>query len=299
MFPQLSHHAKGLLLTAIGGLALTLDIPLVRLADGDPWPILMLRTATTFIVALLIWGIWRAITPKAPALIPGWSGVLVATLYGFGSIFFIMGIFHTSTANLVFIVAFTTMFSALLSWVFLRERPRTPTLLAMVVMIAGILIIVADGLGSGQTFGDFMALCSALVIASAITVSRRSGRDMGFTALVGVIIPCTIAAIGVASTGYRVDAPWWIILNGAVVMPISFFCLATGPKYLSGAEVAMFYLLETVLAPVWVWLIFSEVPTRNAMIGGTILIVALVLHSLWQLAQGRGKPTRGNVRHPA
>ena len=94
----------------------------------------------------------------------------------------------------------------------------------------------------------------------------------------------------------RENARWWIVFNGAVVMPISFFCLANGPKYLSGAEVAMFYLLETVLAPVWVWLIFAEVPSRNALIGGTILIVALIAHSLWQLADGRKSFAKAGVK---
>jgi len=199
----------------------------------------------------------------------------------------------------VFILAFTTMFSALLSWVFVGERPRVQTLLAMAAMIVGVVIIVADGLGSGNLFGDLFALASAFCIATAITISRQSGRDMGFTALVGVIFPFTIACVIVSGVGYSVASPWWIIFNGAIVMPISFFCLANGPKYLSGAEVAMFYLLETVFAPVWVWLIFNEVPTRNSLIGGTILIVALLAHSLWQLANAR-KPARTKaVRHPA
>jgi drug/metabolite transporter (DMT)-like permease len=190
------------------------------------------------------------------------------------------------------------MFAALLSWIFLKERPRPVTLVTMAVMIVGVLIIVFDGIGTGNIFGDFFALCSALLIASAITVSRHSTRDMGFTALIGVIFPFVIAAVIVARTGYRVDQPWWIIFNGAVVMPISFFCLGNGPRYLSGPEVAMFYLLETVFAPVWVWLIFSEAPSRNALIGGTILIVALVAHSLWQLAEGRRRKAAIAVRHP-
>ena len=80
-------------------------------------------------------------------------------------------------------------------------------------------------------------------------------------------------------------------------MPISFFCLATGPKYISAPEVAMFYLLETVLAPIWVWMIFSEVPSRNSMIGGAILIVALLVHSLWQLS--RRRDAEQIVTHPA
>jgi drug/metabolite transporter (DMT)-like permease len=293
-----TNHRKGLLITAIGGLALTIDIPLIRLAEGDPWPILMLRTGTTFLAALVIWSIWRALSPNAPSLIPGKLGAVVAMLYGLGSITFITAVYNTSTANLVFILAFTTMFAALLSWIFLKERPRPVTLVTMAVMIVGVLIIVFDGIGSGNILGDFFALLSALLIASAITVTRHSTRDMGFPALIGVIFPLVVAAIVVAKTGYRVDQPWWIIFDGAVVMPISFFCLANGPKYLSGPEVAMFYLLETVFAPVWVWLIFSEAPSRNALIGGTILIVALVAHSLWQLAAGRRRKAVAAVRHP-
>ena len=294
-----SNHSKGLLLTAIGGMALTVDIPLIRLADGDHWTILLLRTGTTFAAAILIWTVWRMFSKNAPDLVPGRAGVAVAGCYGLGSITFITAVYNTSTANLVFILAFTTMFAALLSWVFLKERPRPATFVAMAAMTVGILIIVGDSLGSGNLFGDFMALCSSFLIASAITISRASGRDMGFTALVGVIFPFLVAAFMVSGTGIQVEAPWWIIFNGAVVMPVSFFCLATGPRYISGPEVAMFYLLETVLAPVWVWMIFAEVPTRNSLIGGSILIVALVTHSVWQLLEGRKRRAATMVRHPA
>lgn len=294
-----SDHSKGLLFTAIGGLALTVDIPLIRLSNGDAWSILMLRTGTTFLAALIMWAVWRSITPKAPQLLPGRAGAVVAALYGLGSITFITAVYNTSTANLVFILAFNTMFSALLSWVFLRERPRPATLVTMAAMIVGVLIIVSDSIGTGNLWGDLLALCSALLIASAITISRASGKDMGFTALVGVLLPFLVAAVFVGQTGYRVDAPWWIIFNGAVVMPISFFCLANGPKYISGPEVAMFYLLETVLAPVWVWMIFSETPSRNSLIGGTILITALVCHSVWQLSEGRKRKALLALRHPA
>lgn len=292
-------HQKGLLITAIGGLVLTFDIPLIRLADGSAWSILLLRTGTTFIAAVIIWTVWRALSRNAPPLIPGWSGLAVAICYGLTSITFVTAVFHTSTADLVFILAFNTVFSALLSWLFLRERPRLGTMIAMLAMIVGVLIIVGGSVGTGKLFGDFMALCSALFVALAITISRASGKDMGFTALVGVIFPLAFAAFMVSGEGLHVAAPWWIIFNGAVIMPISFFCLAAGPKYISGPEVAMFYLLETVLAPVWVWLVFAEAPTRNSLIGGTILIVTLVAHSLWQLHEGRKRRAALAVGHPA
>lgn len=294
-----NNHAKGLLITAIGGLALTVDIPLIRLANGDAWSILMLRSGMTFVSAILIWIVWRFLIGGAPKLVPGRAGLAVAALYGAGSITFVMAVFNTSTANLVFILAFNTMFAALLSWLFLKEQPRPITLAAMMVMIIGVFIIVGDGIGSGHFFGDLLALASALLIASAITISRASGRDMGFTPLVAVILPFALAAVMVAQTGLRVETPAWIIFNGAVIMPLSFFCLATGPRYISGPEVAMFYLLETVLAPVWVWMIFSDVPSTNSLIGGSILIIALVAHASWQLLDGRRRRAVLAVRHPA
>ncbi|OQM77534.1 DMT family transporter [Manganibacter manganicus] len=299
MSEKTSDHAKGLALTAFGGLILTVDIPLIRLADGEAWSILMVRTGATFLMALVIWVVWRLLTPKAPQLIPGRAGVASCVLYGLGSITFVTAVFHTSTADLVFILAFNTMFAALLSWLFLKERPQPVTLAAMAVMIVGVLIIVGASLGTGNLFGNLMALSSAFCIAAAITISRASGKDMGFTALVGVVFPFAVAAFMVAQNGFYISVPGWIIFNGAVVMPISFFCLANGPKYISGPEVAMFYLLETVLAPVWVWMIFSEQPSRSSLVGGTILIVTLIAHSMWQLHQGRKRRAASIVRHPA
>lgn len=292
-------HQKGLLITAIGGLILTVDIPLIRLADGGAWTILLLRTGATFIAAMIIWSVWRALSRNVPPLIPGWSGLIVAICYGLTSITFITAVFHTSTADLVFILAFNTVFAALLSWIFLKERPRAVTIVAMLVMILGVLVIVGGSVGTGKLFGDFMALCSAFFIAVAITISRASGKDMGFTSLIGVLLPLGLAAFMVTGEGFHVNAPWWIIFNGAVIMPISFFCLAAGPKYISGPEVAMFYLLETVLAPIWVWMIFAETPTRNSLIGGGILVVTLVAHSLWQLHDGRRRRGDLAVHHPA
>lgn len=294
-----SNHSKGLLLTGIGGLALTVDIPLIKLAAGSSWSILMMRSGTTFLAAIVIWLVWRSFSRNAPQLIPGRAGLIVAGLYGISSVAFITAVYNTTTANLVFILAFNTVFSALLSWIFLRERPRPPTVLAMFVMVGGVLIIVGGSIGTGNLFGDLMAVCSAFCIASAITISRANGKDMGFTALVGVLLPFLIAAFMVSKTGLQVEAPWWIIFNGAVVMPISFFCLANGPKYISGPEVAMFYLLETVLAPIWVWMIFAEVPTTNSLIGGAILIVTLIAHSIWQLSESRKRRINNAIEQPA
>ena len=276
----LSDHRKGLLLTAIGGLALSMDIPLVRLAHGEMWSLLGVRSIVTVVVTLLILLGIRIAKGKWPMLVPGWPGVAAGLLYGLSTLTFLLSIFNTASANVVFIVAFNPMFGALLSWIFLKERPAISTLIAMAAMIFGVGLIVQQGLTSGHVFGDAMALLSALILASAITIGRGSRREMGFVPLLAAVLPAALGFAQALPAGLSIEHPGWIIFNGAIVMPVAFWCLATGPRYLSAPEVGMFYLLETVLAPVWVWFIFAEAPAAMTLVGGGILVTAIAAHSL-------------------
>lgn len=299
MFRSLSPHAHGLLLAALGGLVLTIDIPLIKLGQANSWSALLIRTSMTLVATLAVWFVLRLFGFKLPPLIPGRVGLVVAGLYSVSSMTFLLAVFYTTTADLVFILAFNTAFAAVLSWIFLRERPRPVTLVAIALMIAGVLIIVHAGIGTGNLLGNALALCSAFLIAAAITISRASGRDMGFASLMAVVPALCVASVMVWQVGFVAEAPQWIMLDGLLVIPIAFFCLANAPKYLSGPEVAMFYLLETVLAPIWVWMIFAEVPTAASLLGGTILIVTLIGHSAWQLAMIRRRRAALAPRHPA
>lgn len=279
-------------------MALTVDIPLIRLADGDVWSIMLLRSGTTLVAVALIWLFLRMRPGGAPPLIQGRAGLVVAALYGASSICFVIAVFNTATADLVFILAFNAMFAAALGWLFLKERPRLPTLAAMVLMIAGVLVIVWGGIGAGNLVGNLFALASAFMIAAAITITRATGRNMGFAALVAVTGPMLVGAFMVFQNGLNVAAPLWVVFNGLVIMPVSFFCLANAPRWITGPEVAMFYLLETVLAPVWVWMIFAEVPTSASLAGGALLIATLIAHSLWQLSENRRRKAALAPRHP-
>lgn len=280
-------YQKGLLITGFGGLVLTVDIPMIRLGGGDVWSAQFTRSIFSFLAAMVCWIALRLWKGKPVSLLPGWAGVQVAFFYGLSAVAFIAAIYNTTTANLVFILTTITIFSALLGWLVLDERPKPVTLWTMAVMIAAIFAIVFDSLESGNLFGDLCALGAAFFLSCGQTVARKSGKDMGFAPMLGAILPAAVAAIVLMSNGgvsaFYLDAPIWTILNGGLIIPIAFWCLATGPKYLTGAEVGMFYLLETVFAPVWVWLIFNEVPTTTALIAGSVLIVALIVHSLWQL----------------
>lgn len=283
-----AERRKGLSLGMLGGLAVSFDIPLVRLADGDIWSVQLLRSISVLAVTALVWFAAYALTRKKLVLIPGWDGLVVTILYGLSSVFFFAAVYATPTANLVFILAFNPMFSALLGWVMLGEKPKPATFLAMIVMTIGVFIIVQEGLSGGHIWGDIAAILATVTISLSITISRASGKDMGFTGLISAAVPAVVAAWFVlGESGLHVNAPAWIIFNGTFVTTTAFFCLSLAPKFVSGPEVAMFYLLETILAPVWVWMIFKEVPTNQALVGGSILLTALVAHTVWELNEDR------------
>jgi len=276
-------HRKGLVLTTIGGLALSFDVPLVRLGHGDLWSTVLVRSVMTFTAAILLWLIVRRFTTARPVLVPGRVGALAGLSYGISTLCFMGAVFNTATANVVFIVAFTPMFAAILGWLILKERPSPSTLVTMLIMVAGVGLIVSGGLAGGHLFGDILAACASFLLSLAIVIGRSARIDMGFVPLVATIIPACVAAYFVAANGSSLISPLSVMFDGTIMMPLAFWCLATGPKYLSGPEVGMFYLLETILAPVWVWLIFAEVPSVRTLTGGAILIAALVGYSVWQM----------------
>jgi len=282
MFSNLSDHRKGLLLTTFGGLALSMDIPLIRLSSGDVWSVLSARSLATIVVALTVLVIIRRVTGSLRNVLPGWLGLPVGLFYGLTTITFLLAVYYTTAANVVFIIALNPMFTALLSWIFLKERPALSTFVTMAVMLLGVGLIVGDGMEGGHLLGDALSVLASFSIACAITIGRASRRDMGFASLLSAVIPAAAGLYHLVPSGFSIDQPGWILLDGAVLMPLSFWCLATGTRFLSAPEVAMFYLLETILAPIWVWLIFAEAPTNMALAGGAILILALGAHSLWQ-----------------
>lgn len=279
----MSDHRKGLVLTTIGGLALSFDVPLVKLGDGELWSVIALRSLVTCAAAIVLWLLAGYFSKRRPVLVPGRAGLLAGLCYGLSTMTFLGAVFLTATANVVFIVAFTPMFAALFGWLVLKEVPSLSTVLTMVAMAAGVALIVAGGLEAGGLLGDLLAALTSALLAGAITIARKTRSDMGFVPLVATALPALIGLAMVANEGFAVAAPVWIVFDGAVMIPLAFWCLATGPRYLSGPEVGMFYLLETILAPIWVWMIFSEVPAAQTVAGGAILVSALILHSAWQM----------------
>lgn len=278
-----SPTVAGLLIAFIGGVALSFDIPIIRLAVSDPWLVMVLRGGGIALMLALVWRFLPDLTGTSRLPFADVDWMTVAILQGVTNIIFTVAIFLTPTANIVFILAFNPLIAALLAWWLIGERPSLMTWMAIAVTIAGVTLIVGDGLGQGNTLGDLGALACAAIIAYTLVLTRRSGKDMslapGFGGLISAVfgLPMAIAYSGMP------EQIGWLFFNGLLVMPLAASFLALAPKYISAPQVGMFFLLETVLAPIWVWWLFGEIPTQNTLIGGLMIFGAIAVHSFSQL----------------
>ncbi len=275
---------KGLVASALGGLLLTVDVPLLKLAHADALTLITVRGIFVFISLFVFWNLRRQFHGARTPFINGYVSVVVATISAVAGILFIQAIMLTPVANVVFILAFNPLFAALLAWIVLAERLDWATALAITASITGVGIIVFDSLHSGGLIGNLMALGVSMLLAVSITVIRRSRSDQSMSAAQGGLLAAAMTVWFCQPQALQAEGWGWLALNGLVVMPVSAALLMYAPRHVAGPVVAMFYLLETVLTPVWMWLIFGEMPTFHSLIGGAIVIASLLCHSIYMLA---------------
>ena len=279
---------NGSALGAIGGLVISFDIPMIRLAGSDPWITLTVRGACMALALTLVWLLLRK--PGRTTPLADTDFITVGVLYGASTFFFTLAIYTTTTANLVFILAFMSMIAALLAWVLVGERPRPATWTAIAVTISGVAIIVSDGIEAGGRIGDLYALCAASLLALALVVTRKSGKDMSLAPGLGGLVTLVLGIAFLGQSAGWPQAPFWLLLNGLVVIPLATYCLALAPRFIPAPHAAMFYLIETVLAPVWVWIIFNETISPATLVGGSLVIGAVTVHSLWNIHRPLVRP---------
>ncbi len=283
-----TRQLTGILLGLFGGLVISFDVPVIIMAGSDPWLMMMARgliPLPIYLYILFFLARFHA-TPKNPFANLAW--VKVGIVYGISQIFFAVSVFNTSTANLVFILAFNPLLAAILSWWLIGERPRTVTWIAIAMTMVGVGIIVGGGLEAGTWFGDLCALGAAATLALALTLSRKSQADMSLAPGFGGLVAGTFALPIVLVNFHKPESWPWLLANAAILVPMAAICLAAAPRFIPAPQAAIFYLLETVLAPIWVWIFFGEEATNQTLIGGAIVMLAIGGHSLWQLR--RPKP---------
>ncbi len=282
MQPQ-TRTGLGITLALLGGLLISIDIPVIRLSDSDPWFYMVARGfGLASVLGLAVkFGSKFTDTPKNP--FNDRDFVEIGILYGIASIFFTLSVFNTSTSNLVFILAFNPMLAAIFAWWLIGERPTFVTWIAILATMIGVIIIVSDGVETGNWFGDLTSLLAAIVLAYSLVRTRQSGKDLSLSGSVGGMITALFALPLALMYSSFPGEPQWVLLNVLFLVPLSGFTLTLAPRYIPAPQVAIFFLLETVLAPIWVWLIFDDIPTDKTLIGGLIVLLAIAGHSFWQL----------------
>ena len=276
-----------MLIVAAGALLYAPDSLMLRLMNMEQWPTVfwrgLLGGGLVTLVYLFIYrgGLWRKlIAPGPPALL--FIAAYVATTFCF-----VYAIRETSVANTLFIVSISPVFSALISWIALREPPDRRTVRTAALAIFGVGLIAFGGGeegGPNTLHGDVAALGAAFFLALSFVIAR-SVRPLSMAPLVG---PSGLASAMVAAffvTDYSVSEAslWPLLAMGLVIMPLATWCLTTGPRLIPAADVSLLMLIEAVVAPLIIWWFLSEYPGDMTLLGGAVILAALAWLSIERL----------------
>jgi len=280
---MLSEHAKGLLITATGVLIISPDGLLTRLIQTDHWTMLFWRAL------LLSFGMWLAVNLVNPNR--AWQryrtvrgpGLLMVVAYALGT--FVYSITHTSVANTLVILSSTPLFAALISRVLLKERINPRTMTAILLVAVGIGVIAAGSVGSGGALaGDLIAILGSFFLACGLCFVRRFPQVSTLSAIScsGLLTALLVLPMA-APLAISQDDFGYLLIMGLYVVPTGSALLYIWPRYIQSAEVGLLLLLESILGPVWVWLVFQEQPGHYTLIGGAIVIMTLLMNTVWAL----------------
>lgn len=277
-------QAYGLIVTFLGVAFFFPDALVVRLIAADTmtiavWRGLAAAVATLGFVALFHRSAWTGfrslLTPAALAMI---------ALQGTGSIFFLGSLQNTSVANSLLILATAPFLAALFSWAFLRETIDKATALAIVAVFGGVVMIASGSMGGGTLFGDFLSFLNAMTIAGYYVVLRKA-RDVNLIVAIacGYLLTSLIALPIAPMTPFTPEQWGLVALSGGVILAGGVGLLQLGPRYLPAPEVSMITMLEIVIGPLLVWWVLGENPGQATLIGGAVILVAILAHASREL----------------
>jgi len=220
----------------------------------------------------------------------GIPGVMVGFGFAIASVCFIIAIGYTTVANVVLIQAGTPLFAALMAWIVYRERVTLSTWIAIAAVIFGVGVMVSGSLGEGSSWiGAGLALLIPIVFAMTTIVTRRY-QNVRQTP--GVSLGCFAAALLAATqaSSFQVTLPEFgiLIVFGVCNLGLGMALWATGARLIPSAFAALLGTAETMLGPVWVAIFHHEIPGIETVIGGLIVLAALLGYLLMALRRQQG-----------
>ena len=209
----------------------------------------------------------------------GLAGVAVAVCVAIASAGFIAALNHTSVARVLFILAVSPVLAALLARVTLGEPITRRTALAMALALAGVAVMLGAP-GEGNLAGDGLSFLVALAFALMIVITRwRHDVSMAPATCLSQVILVAVFLPFAAPGEIGGDDVVWLAALGIGQIGLGFALLTVGARLIPAAQVGLITLLEVVLGPVWVWLALDERPGTLTLVGGAIVIVAILIQT--------------------
>ena len=281
---NLSNQKKGSLLAFIAVMFITPDSLFIRLANVDTWGLVFYRGIIPFFTVLIgMLLIYRANFFKM-LITSGQHGIIYIITFSITNIAFVVSIQNTNVANTLVMIAMAPMLSAILGALFLKEIPDSKTWIAIGVTFFAVVYIFYDSFQIGNIFGDLLGLICALGLAvGAVTI--RSGKTMNLVpaAVVGKLLVAVFAIFFIET--YALEGKDILIVPLMCVMcvAIPFVLVTIAPRFIPAEEVNLFFLLETIVGPIWVWMVIKEQPSLETIQGGIVIILTIAIHSILKL----------------
>ena len=277
---NLTDQQKGSLLAFTAVVFITPDSLFIRLSNIETWGLLFYRGAIPFItvfIALLI--VYKANFFKL-LFSMGRPGIVYAVTFSITNITFLISIQNTNVANTLIMIAMAPMLSAVLGAIFLKENPDKKTWMAILITFLAAIYIFYDSIQLGNILGDIFGFVTALGLAiGAVVVRSAKEKNLVPAAMMGKLLVAVFALFFVKDFELIHTDIFIVPLMCILCVAIPFVLVTIAPRFITAAEVNLFFLLETIFGPIWVWLVIKEQPSLETIIGGIIIILTLAIHS--------------------
>jgi len=281
---NLSDQQKGSFLAFIAVMFITPDSLFIRLSNVDTWGLVFYRGMIPFFTVLIGMLIVYKSNFFKMLLNSGYHGIIFITTFSITNITFVVSIQNTNVANTLVMIAMAPMLSAILGAIFLREIPDRKTWIAITVTFLAAVYIFYDSLQLGNVYGDILGFITGLGLAiNAVTIRSAKKKNLLPAAVVGKLC-VAIFAMFFIETYTLVDRDLFIVpLMSIMCVAIPFVLVTIAPRFIPAEEVNLFFLLETIIGPFWVWMVIKEQPSIETIQGGIIIILTIAIHSFLKL----------------
>ena len=279
-----SDQQKGSLLAFVAVMFITPDTLFIRLANVDTWSLVFYRGMIPFFTVLIGMLIIYKYEFFKMLFTSGHHGLIYIVTFSITNIAFVVSIQNTNVANTLVMIAMAPMLSAILGAFFLKEIPDGKTWVAIGITFIAAVYIFYDSLQLGSIFGDLLGLLCALGLAvGAVTIRSAKNKNLVPAAVVGKLV-VAIFAMFFIETYALLDKDLLIVpLMCVMCVAIPFVLVTIAPRFIPAEEVNLFFLLETIIGPFWVWMVIKEQPSLETIQGGIIIILTIATHSFLKL----------------